>query len=80
MRRGGLILILVLGAALVAMPLATSMFTRASAGEAMMKDFQPVMAPAEVKATTGYYQLFKGVGSDFGPMMTNRTSRRSRDT
>jgi hypothetical protein len=70
MRRGGLILILVLGVALVAMPFATSMFTRASAGEAMMTDFQPVMAPAAVKTTTGYYQLFKGVGSDFGPMMT----------
>ncbi len=70
MRRGGLILILVLGVALVVMPIATSMFTRASAGEAMMKDFQPVMAPAAVTTTSGYYQLFKGVGTDFGPMMT----------
>jgi len=60
---------LVLGGALIALPLATGMFARASAGQAMMRDFEPIMAADSVKATTGYYGLFKGIGTDFGPVM-----------
>jgi len=54
------------------MPVATGMFGKASAGEQMMRDFKPIMATDSVKVTTTYYQLFKGVGTDFGPMMTGQ--------
>ena len=70
MKRIAAWMVLVLGAALIALPLATGMFGKASAGERMMRDFEPIMKADAVKVTNGYYGMFKGIGSDFGPVMT----------
>ena len=47
--------ILLIGAALVAAPFALSLPTKATAGERMIRDFQPIMQPDSVQETARYY-------------------------
>lgn len=47
--------ILVIGVALIVAPFALSLPSKASAGERMMGDFQPIMQPDNVKTTAYYY-------------------------
>ena len=69
MRRIGLWSILLVGVAMIAMPVATGMFSKASAGERVMKAFEPIMRDSSVTTTEGYYQQFKGLATDFAPAM-----------
>jgi hypothetical protein len=62
--------LLALGVALVVLPFALSMPSRASDGADMVNDFHPIMQPASVAKTVKYYALFQGLGSTFGPIMT----------
>jgi len=62
--------------ALIVFPVATGMFAKASAGERVMKAFEPVMSERSVQTSTRYYGLFKGVGTDFGPLMTQANVER----
>jgi hypothetical protein len=70
MKRFALWGVLVIGVALIVFPVATGMFAKASAGQRVMKAFEPVMSQQSVSTSTQYYGLFKGVGTDFGPIMT----------
>jgi hypothetical protein len=70
MKRFALWGVLVIGVALIVFPVATGMFAKAAAGERVMKAFEPVMSEQSVSTSTQYYGLFKGVGTDFGPIMT----------
>lgn len=47
--------VLVVGVLMVAAPFAFAMPTRASAGEEMLGDFEPIMQPDNVKTTAMYY-------------------------
>jgi hypothetical protein len=47
--------VLAIGLALVIAPFAMSLPTKASAGERMMNDFQPIMQPNSVATTADYY-------------------------
>jgi hypothetical protein len=47
--------VLVIGVALIVMPFAISLPSKASAGQRMIDDFHPIMQPASVKLTVDYY-------------------------
>ncbi|MDX6481304.1 MAG: hypothetical protein QOG85_1814 [Gaiellaceae bacterium] len=47
--------VLVIGLALVIAPLALSLSSKTAAGQRMLNDFRPLMTPAHVEATAGYY-------------------------
>lgn len=69
MRKIGLWAIVVIGIALIAMPVATGMFSRASAGERVINSFKPIMKDASVTTTEGYFAQFKTLAADFAPAM-----------
>src|SRR5260370_394290 len=54
-QRIALSVLLVIGVALIAAPLSMSMFSRSSNGEKMVNGFRPIMQPAHVATTGGYY-------------------------
>jgi hypothetical protein len=55
--------VLVVGVLMVAAPFAFAMPTRASAGEEMLGDFQPIMQPDNVQETARYYdEVFVPLG------------------
>jgi len=64
--------ILFIGLALVIAPFALSLPSKASAGERMLNNFQPIMAPASVQTTADYYyKTFVPLGqlvNQMGPM------------
>lgn len=63
MNRKVLWTVLVIGLALVIAPFALSLPSKASAGERMMGDFQPIMQPDHVKTTAYYYnEVFTPLG------------------
>lgn len=47
--------ILVIGVAMIALPFAISLPSRASHGQTMLDNFRPIMQPARVKKTLAYY-------------------------
>ncbi len=47
--------VLVIGVALIVMPFAISLPSKASSGQKMMDQFHPIMQPASVKTTVAYY-------------------------
>lgn len=47
--------VLVIGVVLIVAPLAIGLPGKAAAGERMLGDFQPIMAPAQVQKTADYY-------------------------
>jgi hypothetical protein len=47
--------VLIIGIALIVMPFAMSMPTKAGAGQAMLDNFHPLMQPASVQKTADYY-------------------------
>lgn len=56
-------IILVIGIALIVVPFAISMPSKANAGQAMLNSFHPIMQPAHVKTTVQYYdQTFVPLG------------------
>lgn len=55
MKRWVLWPIFVLGIALIVVPLAISMPSKASDGQAMLDDFRPIMEPSSVETTVDYY-------------------------
>ncbi len=62
--------VLVIGVALVVAPLAMGMPGKAAAGQRMLNGFQPIMAPASVQKTSGYYyNVFVPFGK-FAPMFS----------
>jgi hypothetical protein len=54
-RRASLWTILVIGAALIVLPFAISLPSKASAGQTMMDNFHPIMQPKSVAKTVNYY-------------------------
>lgn len=55
--------VLVIGVALIVAPLAIGMPGKAAAGQRMLNDFQPLMAPAAVQKTAYYYnEVFTPLG------------------
>lgn len=64
--------LLVLGIALIVMPFALSMPSRASKGADMVDSFHPIMQQPSVDTTVRYYGLFQQLGSSFGPLMTDQ--------
>jgi hypothetical protein len=55
--------ILVLGVLLIVAPFAISLPSKASAGQRMLNNFHPIMAPAHVRETVAYYdQTFVPLG------------------
>jgi hypothetical protein len=55
--------VLVIGVALIVAPLAMGLPGKAAAGERMLGDFQPIMAPAQVQRTSdSYYKVFVPLG------------------
>jgi hypothetical protein len=70
MKRIALLGILIVGVAMIVFPIGMGMFAKASAGERVMKAFEPVMAPKTVATSAQYFEAFKGVGIDFSPVMT----------
>lgn len=55
MRRLTLSLFLAIGVGLIVVPVAMSMFSRASNGEKMVNGFRPIMQSAHVQTTADYY-------------------------
>jgi len=47
--------VLAIGVAMIVMPLAMSLPSRASAGQNMIDGFRPIMQPANVNTTANYY-------------------------
>ncbi len=78
MKRAALWALLVVGTALVVLPIATGMFGKASAGQEMITAFKPVMDRGNVQTSTQYYGLFRQVGADFTPIMTEPNVARFR--
>jgi hypothetical protein len=69
MKRVFLWLLLVIGAGLIIVPVATGMFDKTSKGETMVNTFRPIMQPASVQKTTYYYdKVFTPLGP-FSKMM-----------
>ena len=65
--------ILLIGAALVAAPFALSLPTKATAGERMIRDFQPIMQADAVQETARYYdEVFVPLGK-VAPLMGEAT-------
>src|SRR6266536_2766824 len=65
--------VLVIGLALVIVPSALSLPTKANAGERMLNGFQPIMQPDNVKTTAYYYdQVFVPLGT-VTPMLNAQT-------
>ena len=63
--------VLVIGIALIVAPLAMGLPGKAAAGERMMGDFQPIMAPDQVQQTADYYfNVFTPLGQ-ITPVFTN---------
>lgn len=63
--------VMVIGIALIVAPLAMGLPGKAAAGERMLGDFQPIMAPAHVQKTADYYyKVFVPLGQ-ITPMYTN---------
>lgn len=55
--------VLVVGVALIVVPLATGMPGKTAAGQRMLDDFQPLMAPSHVRKTAYYYdEVFAPLG------------------
>lgn len=54
--------ILVIGVALVVTPLATSLPSKASAGQKLLNNFHPIMQPAAVSTTLAYDKTFQDLG------------------
>jgi hypothetical protein len=64
--------VFVIGLALVIAPLATSLPSKANAGERMLNGFQPIMQPDQVQTTALYYdQVFVPLGR-VTPLMSAR--------
>lgn len=55
MNRKVLWAVLVIGVALIVMPFAISLPSKASHGQTMMDQFRPIMQPASVESTVNYY-------------------------
>jgi hypothetical protein len=55
MKRAFYVPILVIGIALIVLPFAISLPSKASAGQTMMDNFHPIMQPASVAKTVNYY-------------------------
>ena len=69
MKRLFLWLLLVIGVALIIVPIASGMFDKTSKGETMVNTFRPIMQPASVRKTTYYYdKVFTPLGP-FSKMM-----------
>lgn len=63
--------VLVIGVALIVAPLAMGLPSKSAAGERMINDFQPIMAPDQVQKTANYYyNVFVPLGQ-ITPMYTN---------
>ncbi len=63
--------VLVIGVALIVAPLAMGLPSKSAAGERMINDFQPIMAPNQVQTTADYYyNVFVPLGQ-ITPMYTN---------
>ena len=63
--------VLVIGVALIVAPLAMGLPGKSAAGERMINDFQPIMAPDQVQKTADYYyNVFVPLGQ-ITPMYTN---------
>ena len=63
--------VLVIGVALIVAPLAMGLPGKSAAGERMINDFQPIMAPDQVQKTANYYyNVFVPLGQ-ITPMYTN---------
>jgi hypothetical protein len=63
--------VLVIGVALIVAPLAMGLPGKSAAGERMINDFQPIMAPDQVAMTANYYNnVFVPLGQ-ITPMYTN---------
>ncbi len=63
--------VLVIGVALIVAPLAMGLPSKSAAGERMINDFQPIMAPDQVQTTANYYyKVFVPLGQ-ITPMYTN---------
>jgi len=63
--------VLVVGVALIVAPLAMGLPGKAAAGERMLGDFQPIMAPDQVQQTSDYYyKVFVPLGQ-ITPVFTN---------
>jgi hypothetical protein len=67
--------ILVIGLALVVVPFAISLPSKAAAGQRMLNDFHPLMQPASVQRTANYYNhVFTPLGAtatQFGQAAAN---------
>lgn len=73
MNRNVLWPILLIGAALVAAPFALSLPAKATAGERMIRDFQPIMRAGSVQETARYYdEVFVPLGK-VAPLMGEAT-------
>ncbi len=64
------IFLLVIGLALIVVPFALNVPGKASAGSAVMSDFEPIMAPGQVKITKDYLAEFHTMRDDFVPAIT----------
>ena len=58
--------IMLIGVALVVIPLAISLPSKAAAGQRMLDQFHPIMQPAAVQKTVEYQKVF----ADIGPVAT----------
>jgi hypothetical protein len=70
MKRVGLWAVLVIGAALIVAPLSTGMFSKATAGQRMMKAFEPVMSDASVTTTEKDFRVVSGMATSMAPAMS----------
>lgn len=62
--------LLIIGLALVILPLVIGVPGKASAGSDMMNDFEPIMAPDQVQVTKDYLEKFHTMRDDFVPAIT----------
>jgi len=71
--------VLVIGIVLIVAPLAMGLPGKAAAGERMMGDFQPIMAPDQVQQTADYYfNVFTPLGQ-ITPVFTNANATKFQD-
>lgn len=75
MRKAALLALLAIGSALIAAPIAWSMFGRTSDGTKLVNDLRPIMQPANVAQTTQNFQLFAQLAADLGPVVTPQNAR-----
>jgi hypothetical protein len=70
MKRVGLWAVLVIGAALIVAPLSTGMFSKATAGQRMMKAFEPIMTDASVTRAESDFAVVSRMATGLAPAMT----------